>query len=125
MQKETETPLILTVDDDAVVVNFIERLLRREGFRVIKASDGVDAVSQVRDNNPDLILLDINMPGPDGILTLERIREISKAPVIMLTGLDNDKYLKASFDKGADDFINKPFRPADLITRINAILNRT
>ena len=107
------------------MVNLIDRFLTEAGFQVIKASDGVFALSQVRNHKPDLILLDINMPGPDGILTLERIREITETPVIMLTGVGNEKNLSESFDKGADDFITKPFKPDELIARIKAKLRRT
>ena len=124
MQKDAAVPLILAVDDEPMVLTMMERFLTDAGFEVIKASDGMAAISQVRDHNPDLVLLDITMPGLDGILTLVKIREISDVPVIIVTASNDEQNIKESFDKGADDFIGKPFRSRDLIARIEAKLRR-
>jgi len=115
---------ILIVDDEPLVISMIKRVLEDEGYTVLSAGDGTFALSLVRECDPDLILLDILMPGVDGITTLERIRDISSAPVIMITGLRNDELLKRSFDSGADDFVKKPFRMKELIARIQTKLRR-
>jgi DNA-binding response OmpR family regulator len=126
MQEQTFIDnLILIVDDEPLLVSMIRRTLESEGFRVMVAGDGVFALSIVREQNPDLILLDIMMPGPDGILTLERIREVSSAPVIMLTGARDEELVNKSIDSGADDFVKKPFRMNELLARIHAKLRRS
>jgi DNA-binding response OmpR family regulator len=125
MQEKTFTDkLILVVDDEPLLVSMIKRTLESEGFRVMIAGDGVFALTVVRENNPDLVLLDVMMPGPDGLLTLERIREISSVPVIMLTGARDENLVSKSMDGGADDFVRKPFRMNELLARINAKLRR-
>jgi len=124
MQKTDTDRLVLVVDDEPLMLAFIQKTLVAEGYRVITAGDGVYALSLVRDNNPDMILLDIRMPGPDGIMTLRRIREISEVPVIMVTGLGSDDMIEKAIDSGADDYICKPFRPNELLARIKAKLRR-
>lgn len=115
---------ILIVDDEPLLVSVIHRTLLEEGYDVLTADDGELGLSLVREHKPDLILLDIMMPGLDGILTLEKIREISSAPVIMITGARDEKLLEKTLDSGADDFIRKPFRINELVARIQAKLRR-
>jgi DNA-binding response OmpR family regulator len=121
---ENAEKLILVVDDEPLMVTLVEKILVEEGYKVITAGDGVYAMSLVREYNPDLILMDIRMPGPDGILTLQRLRDISKVPVIMVTGMGGEELVEQSIDSGADDFIRKPFKPKELVARVKAKLRR-
>lgn len=123
-QYENSSKLIMVVDDEPMMVAFIEKTLVGEGYRVITANDGITALALIKEHQPDLILLDIKMPGPDGISTLEEIRGITAVPVIMVTGLGGDDLIEKSIDTGADDFIKKPFRPNELLARIKAKLRR-
>jgi DNA-binding response OmpR family regulator len=121
---ENAEKLILVVDDEPLMVTLVEKILVEEGYKVITAGDGVYAMSLVREYNPDLILMDIRMPGPDGILTLQRLRDISQVPVIMVTGMGGEELVEQSIDSGADDFIRKPFKPKELVARVKAKLRR-
>lgn len=123
-QTNNSEKVILVVDDEPLMVALIERSLIAEGYKVMTAGDGVYALSLLREYEPDLVLLDIKMPGPDGILTLQRVREISNVPVIMVTGMGGEDLLEKSIDSGADDFIRKPFRPNELVARVKAKLRR-
>ena len=116
--------LIMIVDDEPMMVSFIEKILIDEGYRIVTAGDGNTALQLISKEEPDLILLDIRMPGADGVSTLERIRQLTNAPVIMVTGLGGDDLIERSIDTGADDFIRKPFRPNELLARIKAKLRR-
>lgn len=117
--------LILVVDDEEKMVRFIQTNLEMDGFRVISASNGVEAVEKVRTELPDLVLLDVMMPEMDGFEALERIRQISEVPVIMLTVKRELEDKHAAFSRGADDYLTKPFSPRELTDRIRAVLRRT
>lgn len=115
---------ILVVDDEPRMVRFIKMNLDLEGYQTLEANDGMQALEKVRDYQPDLTLLDVEMPGMDGFETLKRIREISDIPVIMLTvRSDEDDRIKG-LDLGADDYVTKPFSPRELSSRIRAVLRR-
>lgn len=118
------THTILVIDDEPNMLRLLERVLESEGYRVILAADGISGMSLAMDAKPDLILLDIMMPGPDGFTVLDSIREFSNTPVIMVTAKRDIESLKKTIDLGADDYIKKPFRPAELVARINAKLRR-
>lgn len=123
--KSDRTRRILVVDDEPRMIRFIRLNLEHDGFDVHDASDGQEALEQLRDVMPDLVLLDVMMPGIDGFETLEMIREISNVPVIMLTAKgDVDDRIKG-LELGADDYITKPFSPAELSSRVRAVLRRT
>lgn len=125
MQENLEkTRTILVIDDEPDMLQLLERILTAEGYRVILAADGVYGLSLLRDTRPDLILLDIMMPGPDGFTTLDSIRKFSDTPVIMVTAKRDLESLQKSMALGADDYIKKPFRPAELVARIHAKLRR-
>ncbi|GAB4514373.1 MAG: response regulator transcription factor [Anaerolineae bacterium] len=117
--------LILVVDDEPRMVRFIQANLELDGFRVITASNGLEAVEKVRTELPDLVILDVMMPEMDGFEALQLIREISDVPVIMLTvkGEETDKH--RAFRSGADDYVTKPFSPLELSDRCKAVLRRT
>jgi two-component system KDP operon response regulator KdpE len=115
---------ILVVDDERRMVGFIRLNLEQDGYEVIEASNGTEALDRLRDSLPDLILLDVMMPDIDGFEVLRMIREISQVPVIMLTakGEENDKV--KGLELGADDYVTKPFSPRELVSRVKAVLRR-
>ena len=119
-----ECPCIMAVDDEPVVLMIIERALQAAGFEVVPAADGNAALELLGKHKPDLVLLDIIMPGLDGFQTLVRIRQQSNVPVIMLTGRHEVTTLRDSLTTGADDFITKPFGTLELTARIRAKLRR-
>jgi two-component system KDP operon response regulator KdpE len=115
---------ILVVDDERRMVGFIRLNLEQDGYEVIEASNGTEALDRLRDSLPDLILLDVMMPDIDGFEVLRMIREISQVPVIMLTakGEENDKV--KGLELGADDYVTKPFSPREFVSRVKAVLRR-
>lgn len=117
-------PLVLVVDDEPRIIRFVRINLEMEGFRVIEAHDGLEALNQVREKLPDMVLLDVMMPELDGFETLRMIREISSVPVIMLTVRSSEEDKVRGLDLGADDYITKPFSPRELISRVRAVLRR-
>lgn len=119
-----EEKLILIVDDEAKMVRFVRMNLELEGYRVIEASNGMEALAHVRDDLPDLVLLDVMMPEMDGFETLARLREISTVPVIMLTVKGDEEDRIRGLELGADDYVTKPFSPRELASRIRAVLRR-
>ena len=116
--------LILVVDDEAKMIRFVRMNLELEGFRVSEAGDGLEALDRVREDLPDLVLLDVMMPKMDGFETLERLREISSVPVIMLTVRGEEEDRIRGLELGADDYVTKPFSPRELSSRIRAVLRR-
>jgi two-component system KDP operon response regulator KdpE len=116
--------LILVVDDESRMVRFVRMNLELEGYKVTEAGDGMEALEKVRDELPDLVLLDVMMPEMDGFETLERLREISTVPVIMLTVKGDEEDRIRGLDLGADDYVTKPFSPHELASRIRAVLRR-
>jgi len=120
----SEKKLILVVDDEPRMIKFIRMNLELEGYRVSGATDGFEALKKVREELPDLVLLDVMMPGMDGFETLERIREFSNVPVIMLTVRADEEDKVRGLELGADDYVTKPFSPRELSSRIKAVLRR-
>lgn len=119
-----KTPYILAVDDEEYVLQVIKRTLEPEGYVVTTAADGSSALASLFEHQPDLVLLDIKLPDTNGYQVLERIREMSDVPVIMLTAVLEVASIQQSLDLGADDYIRKPFRPRELIARVRAKLRR-
>ena len=115
---------ILVVDDEQYVTKLVERTLEDAGFVVTVANDGNSALAMLAEKKPDLVLLDIRMPGLDGFQVLERIRESSNVLVVMLTAVRGETAVEHSLGLGADDYIEKPFLPQVLIARIQAKLRR-
>jgi two-component system alkaline phosphatase synthesis response regulator PhoP len=119
---------ILVVDDEEVILELLEYNLEKEGYKVYTAGNGLEAVEVARAQNPDLILLDIMMPGQDGVETCRQIRKIANLSdvfVIFLTARSEEYSEIAAFDVGADDYIVKPIKPRALMSRINAFFRRT
>ena len=114
----------LVVEDDPTLADVIAFTLRRDGFLVIQAFDGEMALQRWREEDPDIIFLDINLPKLDGFSVCESIREISRIPIIMLTVRGEEEDILRGLDIGADDYITKPFSPRQLIARARAVLRR-
>jgi len=125
MNSEKSRYKILAVDDEQRMVRFIQLNLEQDGFQVITAYNGKEALEQVRTQLPDLILLDIMMPDINGFEVLKKIREVNNVPVIMLTAKGEEDDRIQGLELGADDYITKPFSPRELVSRIKAVLRRT
>ena len=117
--------LILVVDDEKRMVRFIRLNLEQDGFKVLSAFNGTEALEQVRKNLPDLVLLDVMMPDLDGFEVLRKIRQASNVPVIMLTAKGEEEDRIRGLELGADDYITKPFSPREMVSRVKAVLRRT
>jgi len=125
MNSEKTRYKILAVDDEQRMVRFIQLNLEQDGFQVITAYNGKEALEQVRTQLPDLVLLDIMMPDINGFEVLKKIREVNNVPVIMLTAKGEEDDRIQGLELGADDYITKPFSPRELVSRIRAVLRRT
>jgi len=116
---------VLVVDDEPRMIHFIRLNLEHDGFEVVETTSGTKALDKLRDQLPDLILLDVMMPDLDGFETLRLIREISTVPVIMLTAKGEEDDRVRGLELGADDYVTKPFSPRELVSRVRAVLRRT
>ncbi len=119
---------ILIVDDDATMVNLLSTVLEFEGYETRKALSGKEALESIDGDPPDVVLLDIMMPGMDGFEVLARLRgnaSTEKLPVIMLTARTEDKDIFEGWRRGADEYVTKPFDPRDLVETIKGVLARS
>ncbi len=117
-------PKILVVDDDKEIAEAISKLLELNNFSVLKAYDGIEALKNLRENEIDLVILDVMMPNLDGMSTLKILREEKNIPVIMLSAKSEDYDKVLGLQVGADDYIIKPYNPQELVARVNATLRR-
>ncbi|MPV48875.1 MULTISPECIES: MtrAB system response regulator MtrA [unclassified Pseudactinotalea] len=115
---------VLVVDDDAALSEMIGIVLESEGFEAVFSADGTSAMEAFRASGPDLVLLDLMLPGIDGIEVCRRIRAESGVPVIMLTAKSDTADVVVGLEAGADDYIPKPFKPRELVARVRARLRR-
>jgi two-component system KDP operon response regulator KdpE len=115
---------ILVVDDEPQIRRVLRTTLTAEGYTIAEASDGTEALEKVRTIKPDLILLDMNMPGLDGLQTCREIRSDSEVPIIVLTVRSAEKDKVRALDAGADDYVVKPFGIQELLARVRALLRR-
>lgn len=115
---------ILVVDDDPEILSLLKRGLSYEGYAVDTASSGTEALQKARDREPDLVVLDIMMPGLDGIEVSKRLRQASDIPILMLTAKGTVADRVAGLDSGADDYLVKPFSFDELLARVRALLRR-
>ena len=120
-----KTYKILVVDDEVDIVDFIDDYLTGEGYEVIKAYNGVEALDKMRRDPPDLVVLDIMLPGLDGFEVCKQMRTESTVPILMVTAKDTDVDKIIGLEIGADDYMPKPFNPRELVARVKAILRRT
>jgi len=115
---------VLVVDDDIKTVELVRLYLKRDGYRVLTAYDGIEALRLAREGHPDLIVLDLMLPGIDGLEICRTLRAESDVPVIMLTAKTTDQDKLVGLDLGADDYVTKPFSPRELAARVRAVLRR-
>jgi two-component system, OmpR family, KDP operon response regulator KdpE len=120
----SERQRVLVADDDPLIQRLVRTHLDRAGFRVLTAGDGEAAVDMAAAEQPDLIVLDLMMPGVDGFEVCKRIREFSLVPVVMLTARGDQVDKLRGFEVGADDYLTKPFSPPELLARVRAVLRR-
>jgi DNA-binding response OmpR family regulator len=120
-----KTPRILVVDDEQLYRHLVQVNLEQEGYEVISASNGEECLDRVSNKHPDLVILDVMMPKLDGFSTLERIRQFSEVPIIMLTGKNEEQDRVRGLNAGADDYVAKPFSATELVARVRAVLRRS
>jgi DNA-binding response OmpR family regulator len=125
MTAEATTKSILVVDDEDTIREVIRRYLERDGFAVREAADGYAALEAIQDGPPDLIVLDLMLPGVDGLSITQQIRERHRIPIIMLTAKGETSDRIRGLDLGADDYMSKPFSPQELVSRVKAVLRRS
>jgi len=118
-------PTILVVDDEPVVRDVVVRYLQRDGFTTLEAGNGDDARAMIEDGDPSLVVLDVMLPGVDGLDLCRWIRRRSQLPVILLTARVDESDRIVGLELGADDYVTKPFSPRELTARVRAVLRRT
>ncbi len=118
------TRAILLVEDDDAIADMLRGFFERDGYRFLHALTGEEAVERLRIRPVSAVLLDINLPGMDGVETCRQIRQFSQTPVIMLTARDNEVDKVLGLEMGADDYVTKPFSPRELMARVKAVLRR-
>lgn len=123
--RQRDTKRVLVVDDEPRVIGFIRMNLEIEGYEILEAHNGVEALEAIRTKLPDMVLLDVMMPELDGFETLRMLREFSNIPVIMLTAKGEESDKVYGLELGADDYVSKPFGPRELSSRIKAVLRRS
>jgi two-component system, OmpR family, alkaline phosphatase synthesis response regulator PhoP len=116
---------VLIVDDDAKIVELVKLYLNRDGYGVITAYDGSTALKLARESHPDLIVLDIMLPGIDGLEICRILRQESAVPIVLLTAKTTEQDRIIGLDLGADDYVTKPFSPKELAARVRAVFRRT
>ena len=117
--------LILVVDDEPKIVQLARDYLERSQYRVLSAGEGRAALAMARQERPDLVVLDLNLPGIDGLDVCRTLRRESDVPIIMLTARSDETDRLIGLELGADDYISKPFSPRELVARVRAVLRRT
>ncbi len=125
MTAEAPAKSVLIVDDEDTIRDVIRRYLERDGFAVREAADGYAALDAIEDEPPDLIVLDLMLPGVDGLSLTRQLRERHRIPIIMLTAKGETSDRIRGLDLGADDYMAKPFSPQELVSRVKAVLRRS
>jgi DNA-binding response OmpR family regulator len=115
---------IVVVDDEPNIADLVDLYLAREGFRVLKTGTGEGGLQAVRDHRPRLVVLDVGLPDVDGLEVCKRLRATSQIPVIFLTARDSEVDRVVGLELGGDDYLTKPFSPAELVARVKAVLRR-
>jgi DNA-binding response OmpR family regulator len=116
---------VLIIEDDPDTVRLVELYLARDGHKVLAATDGLEGLRLAREAKPDLIVLDLMLPGMDGMEICRTLREESMVPIVMLTARVEEKDRLVGLDLGADDYVSKPFSPKELAARVRAVMRRT
>lgn len=115
---------ILVIDDEVKIIEVIKLYLENEGYTVIQATSGIEALKKQSEFNPDLLILDLMLPDISGEKVCERIREESDVPIIMLTAKSSEESILNGYSIGSDDYVTKPFSPKQLVAKVNAVLKR-
>jgi two-component system response regulator MtrA len=115
---------ILVVEDDARIAKILELFLRRDGHTVVTVADGTAALARFKQEHPDLVILDLMLPGTHGRDVCRALRLRHATPILMLTALDDERDIVEGLDLGADDYVTKPFKPNELLARVRALLRR-
>ena len=123
-EQQTEKTALI-VEDDKAVLPLIRLYLAQAGYRILEAQDGVAGLRMALEESPDIVLLDLNLPGMDGIEVCKNVRSESDVPIIMVTARVEEDDRLTGLDLGADDYVSKPFSPRELVARVNAVLRRT
>ena len=116
---------VLVVDDEPTILEVVELYLRREGFNVVTAADGTAALALVTQHRPDLIVLDVMLPGMSGFEVTRKLQALGEIPLIILTARSEETDRVVGLELGADDYVTKPFSPRELVARVKAVLRRT
>jgi two-component system alkaline phosphatase synthesis response regulator PhoP/two-component system response regulator ResD len=124
MTASEKNDLILVADDDEHIVELVSMYLKKAGFRVETAFDGEETLAKTKEKKPSLLVLDIMMPGPDGLQICRTLRRRSDVPIVLLTARTSDVDKVAGLRFGADDYVTKPFNPDELLARVEAVLRR-
>jgi two-component system KDP operon response regulator KdpE len=117
-------PTALVIDDEPQIRKLLRLVLEQHNFRTIEAADGRSGLAEVATRRPDVVLLDLGLPDMDGLIVLERLREWTRIPVLILSVRDGSEDKVAALDSGADDYVTKPFDSAELLARLRAMLRR-
>lgn len=117
-------PVVLAIDDEPAILKLVKLELEQAGFKVVIAQGGAEGVRLEDEHRPDIVVLDLVMPGMDGIETMRAIRQRANVPIIMLTGKDTDSARVEGLEEGADDYLVKPFAADELVARVRAVLRR-
>jgi DNA-binding response OmpR family regulator len=119
------TASILIIEDDSTIVDVVTRYLVRDGFQVESVTDGINGLRRALESHPDLIVLDIMLPGMSGLEVCRQVRAATAIPIVMLTALGDEPDTVAGLEGGADDYLGKPFSPRELVARIRSVLRRS
>ena len=119
-----QKPRLLVVEDEPAFARLIQLSLSREGFDVHAVANGEDALDLAAEIHPDAVILDLGLPGADGLSVLDDLREWSDLPVVVVTGAQTTEAIRRGLDRGADDYVTKPFAPSELAARVRAVLRR-
>ncbi len=121
----TNRGTVVLIEDEEAIADLVRMYFEQEGFRIVHAPSGERGIDAVRDRSPRAVLLDLGLPGIDGVETCRRIRAFSDVPVIMLTARDGEVDKIVGLEIGADDYVTKPFSPRELVARVRAVLRRS
>jgi two-component system KDP operon response regulator KdpE len=116
---------LLVIDDDSAVTDLLSLLLRSHGFEVVATNNSTEGLTTIRDNSPDVVILDLMMPDMDGWQICKAVREFSQVPIIILSALNDPSMIASVLDAGADDYLTKPTPSRVLIAHINRLVNRS
>ena len=121
----TDGGMVLLIEDEPEIADLLRMAFEREGYRLVHVTDGESGLEQMRDRDPRAVLLDVGLPGIDGLEVCRRIRAVSDVPVIMLTARDTEIDTIVGLEIGADDYVTKPFSVRELVARVKAVLRRS